>query len=68
MRPVVIIIHSPAIRNISQFINTQEQLSIEQFISEPAVERLDVAILPGTAWSNIQGFYAGFFEPFLNST
>ena len=38
VRPVVIVIHPPAIRNISQFINTQEQFSIEQFISEPAVE------------------------------
>jgi hypothetical protein len=35
----VIVIHPPAIRNISQFTNTQEQLSIEQFISEPAEVR-----------------------------
>ena len=66
--PVVIIIHPPAVRNISQLINAQEQLSIKQFISESAVERLGITILPGVAWSNIQGFYAGSYEPFLNST
>ena len=68
VRPIVIVIHPPAIRNISQFTNTQKQLSIEQFISELAVERLDIAIFPGTAWGNIQGLYARFSQPFLNST
>ncbi|MHC4143450.1 MAG: hypothetical protein ACYSWW_05515 [Planctomycetota bacterium] len=37
VRPAVIVIHPPAIRNMPQFTNTQEQLSIEQFISEAAV-------------------------------
>jgi len=40
MRPLVIVIHPPAICNISHLINAQKQLSIEQFISEPVVERL----------------------------
>jgi len=46
MPPIVIVIHPLAIRNISQLINTQKQLSIGQFISEPAVERLNITILP----------------------
>ena len=66
MWPIVIIIHPPPIRNMSQLINTQKQLSIEQFISEPAVERFDIAILAKTARSNIQCLYTRFSEPFLH--
>jgi hypothetical protein len=64
---LAIIIHPLAIHNISQLINVQEQLSNEQFISESAVERLDIAILPRTARSDIQGFYADPLQTFLNS-
>jgi len=38
MRPIVVIIHPPAICNIPELINAQEQLSVEQLVPEPAVE------------------------------
>ena len=60
MRAIVIVIHPPAICNISQLINTQKQLSIEQFISQSAIKRLNIAILPRAAWSNIQSLYVRF--------
>lgn len=66
VRTVVIIIHPPAIRNISQLIDVQEELSIEQFISESAVERLDIAVFPGTARSDVQGLHTRFLQPFLH--
>ena len=46
VRPLVIVIHPSAICNISQLINTQKRLSIKQFISEPAVERPYLLVLP----------------------
>ena len=61
----MIVIHPSAICNVSQLINAQEQLSIEQFISEPAVERFDITVLARTTWSNIQGLYARFIKPLL---
>ena len=66
VRPIVVIIHPPAIRNISQFVDAQEQFSVEQFISEPAVERLDIAVLPRTARGDVQGLHARFLQPFLH--
>jgi len=39
MRPVMIVIHSPPIYNISQFSNAQEQFSIEKRPSEASCGR-----------------------------
>jgi hypothetical protein len=46
VRAVVAIIHSPTIGIICQLIDIQEQFSVEQFVPESGVERLDIAIFP----------------------
>jgi len=66
VRPVVVIIHAPAVRNISQLIDAQEQLSVKQFVPEPAVERLNIAVFPGTAGSDVQSPHARFLQPLLH--
>ena len=38
MRPIVIVVHPPAIRNISDFVNAQERFADEQLIPYPALE------------------------------
>ena len=40
-----------------------EHLSVQQFITQPPVERLDVAVLPWAAWLDIQGLDPDPLEP-----
>ena len=66
VRPIVVIVHPPAVRNISQLIDTQEQFLLEQFVPESAVERLDIAIFPGAARGDVQDLHARPLQPFLH--
>jgi hypothetical protein len=43
-------VHSPVVGNISQLVDVQEQFAVEQFVPEAAVERFDIAVLPGAMY------------------
>jgi len=49
VRPMVIIVHPPAIHNISRLGQVQEQLAVETFITQLAIERFNVSVLPRAA-------------------
>ena len=49
MRPVVIVIHLPAIHNTSRLSQAEEQLAVKALVPKLAVEALDVAVLPRAA-------------------
>jgi len=44
-----------------------EDLAVEEFIAQPGIERLDEAVLPGTARRDIGGLRANRADPFLDS-
>jgi hypothetical protein len=46
---MVVVIQTPLIDHPASFFDAEENLSVQQFISKLAVERLDVAVFPGTA-------------------
>ena len=54
MRPDRVVINSPALDQDLCFVQRIKDLSFQQFIPQLAIERFDVAVLPGTAWFNIQ--------------
>ena len=66
VRPIVIIIHPPAIHSIPQLVDMKEQLTVEQFIPQRAVEGLDTPILPWTTRSNEQCPDPRGLKPFLD--
>jgi len=51
---MVIVIQPPPIHNVSRLGQAQEQLAVEAFIPQLAVEALDIAILPRAAWFDEQ--------------
>ena len=59
MRPVVVVFVSPVLDEHLGLEEAVEGLEIEQFVSEVAVERFDVGVLPGCAWLDVAGTGAG---------
>lgn len=58
-----IVLLSPLFDQDFGFLQGVEDLTVEQFIAELAVETLDVAVLPGAARFDEQGLYPQFAEP-----
>ena len=66
VRPMMIIIHSPSIHNILRLRPAKEQLAVEAFVAQFAIEALDVAILPRTARRNESRFYTTRPQPLFH--
>ncbi len=49
MRPFRVVVFSPAFDDDLGFSQRVEDLPVQQFVPEPGIEALDVAILPGAA-------------------
>ena len=63
---MMIIIHSPSIHNILRLSPAKEQLAVEAFVAQFAIEALDVAILPRTARRNESRFYTTRPQPLFH--
>ena len=66
MRSFRIVVLSPVFNDDSCFAQIQEPLSIQAFIAEATVETFDVAVLPRTAWIEIDRLDPVFSEPLLD--
>jgi hypothetical protein len=55
MEPEGVVIPAPAIGQALGLSHRGEQLGVEEFIPEPAVERLGIAVLPWGAWLDVRG-------------
>ena len=62
----MIVIQPPLINHKSCFSQTQKQFPVEQFITQFAVERFHVTVLPGAGLLNVQRVHGGKFQPPLN--
>ena len=63
MRPHLIIFLPPLGNQYLGFGQRRENIPVEQFVPQFAVERLDIAILPRTARFDEEGLHAKFIEP-----
>jgi hypothetical protein len=59
----VIVLLPPTRNQGFGFFQGEEDLALEQFVAQIAVERLDLAVFPGTAWFDEQGLHAQSVEP-----
>jgi hypothetical protein len=53
----------PGLDHSLGFLERVEDLTVEQFVAQLAVEALAVAVLPGTAWFDIGGLGANSCNP-----
>ena len=63
MRPEGVVLPAPAIGQALGFRHRGEQLGVEEFIPEPAVERLGKAVLPRCSWFDVGGASAAALAP-----
>jgi hypothetical protein len=63
VRPHLIIVFAPILDQIPSLSPLVEELAVEQFITQLAIERFVVAIFPGTAGLDIQGFNLDALQP-----
>jgi hypothetical protein len=59
----VIVLLSPTPNQGFGFFQGEEDLAIEQFVAQLAVERLDIAVFLGTSWFDEKGLHAQSVEP-----
>jgi hypothetical protein len=62
---MVIVIHLPAIHNVSPLSQAEEQFAVEAFVPQLAVEALNVPILPRGTGFDEQRSDSQTFQPFL---
>ena len=58
-----VVVPSPLLNDDPGFIEAVEDLSVEQFISEPAVEALTVSVLSRAAWFDISRLRSNSCNP-----
>ena len=63
MGPEVVVLPAPAIGQALGLSHRGEQLSVEEFIPEPAVEGFSKAVLPRGAWLDVSGCGAAVLAP-----
>src|SRR5215211_931895 len=66
MRPDGIVMPAPALDDDLCLAESVEDLAVEQLVPEPSIEALDIAILPGAAWSDVGGLGSDREDPLLN--
>lgn len=59
----MVVLPAETVRQVPGLLQRREELHVEQLVSEPGVEGLDVSILPGAAWLDEEGGAANFREP-----
>ena len=64
MGSAVVVVQSPTVDDPASLCQAEEQLAIQELITQLAVEALHVAVLPGAAWGNEQRLDVGLAEPF----
>ena len=55
MWPEVVVLPAPAVGQSLSLSHRGKQLGVEEFIPEPAVERLGKAVLPRCSWFDVGG-------------
>jgi hypothetical protein len=60
---MVIVIESPTIDDPAGVFQAGKQFTIQELITEAAVEALHVAVLPGAPFGNEQGLHARLVQP-----
>ena len=68
MWPDRIVVASPALDDDLGLTQGIEDLAVEQLITQPRIERFDIAVLPGTARLDIGRLGTECGNPFLNRT
>ena len=63
---VVVVVESPAVDHPTGLLPTQEQLPVQQLVTQLAVERFDVAVLPWAALGDEQRLHIGTLQPTTN--
>ena len=63
MCPEGVVLPAPAIGQALGLSHRGEQLGVEEFIPEPAVERFSKAVLPRGAWLDVGGGCAAALAP-----
>ena len=64
MGPECVVLPAPAVGQALGFRHRDEQLGIQEFISEPSVERLGNAVLPRRSRFDVGGAGAAALAPF----
>ena len=64
MGSAVVVVKSPTVDDPASLCQAEEQLAIQELITQLAVEALHVAVLPGAALGNEQRLDVGLAEPF----
>src|SRR5215204_3038692 len=57
---------APALDDDPRLVESVEDLAVEQLVPEPGIEALDIAILPGAAWSDVGGLGSDRRDPLLD--
>ena len=63
MGPEGVVLPAPAIGQALGLSHRGEQLGVEEFVLEPANERLGIAVLPWRAWLDVRGCGAAVLAP-----
>ena len=65
MGPEGVVLPAPAVGQVLGLSHRGEQLGLEEFVSEPAVDRLDKSVLPRGSWLDLGGGGAAGLAPAL---
>ena len=60
---MVIVIESPTVDDPAGVRQAEEQLTVEQFVAQAAVEAFDIAVFPRAPLGDEQRLHAGSLEP-----
>ena len=63
VRPPVVVLQSPGVGQVPGLGKVRELFSVGQLVSQAAVERFGVAVLPGRAWLDVQRLHARMGQP-----
>ena len=63
MRPLGVVVPDPLPDDHPQFLQSVEELPIEQLVTQRPIETLAVAVLPGAAWGDEQGLHLQPLQP-----
>ena len=67
MRPHCVVMPAPALNDDLSLTERVENLPVQQFVSEPGVEALDVSVLPRAARRDVSRLRSNSGDPVLHS-
>src|SRR3954470_12797597 len=67
MRTLIIVVTAKYLKAHTRLSDRGEQLHIQACVAHRPIEALVLAVLPGTAWVNIQRLYLPLCEPSLHN-